>query len=56
MKRYFLLTVLLMVCLVKGYATDVSVRIFSTEPSSKMRFTAELGRFRVLDVDRNRLL
>ena len=56
MKRYFLLTVLLMVCLVKGYATDVSVRIFSTEPSSKMRFTAELGRYRVLDGDRNRLL
>lgn len=56
MKRYFLLTVLLTACLFKGHATDVSVRIFSTEPSSKMRFTAELGSYTVLDGDRNRLL
>lgn len=35
------------------FATDVSVRVFSTENLSKMRFSVALGEYRLLDGDQN---
>lgn len=54
MKKFFL-TSFLFSCFLAGYATDVSVRIFSVEKSARMRFTAELGTYRIMDGDRKQI-